>query len=887
MHYNKIKLGLYTAVIFMAASININAATFTVTNTNDSGAGSLRQAVLDANAASGSDAIVFSSLFSFPQTITLATVININSGNDADTTTITGPGSNLLTVSGNNVTPILTHFTISNPARTASISGMTLTQGNGGGVDGGAVSNDGTLTLTNMVLTGNTTSSVGGAVKNSGTLNINSSTLSTNTAFQSGGIHNNSSVGTLNITGSTITGNTSTDGAGGIGNFAGTVNITGSTISNNIALGNFLGGGGGIYNVNIMTVTNSIISGNETRTTAGNSIPGGGIANQVQGTLTITNSTITGNLAVGSGGGIFNQPNQVSGPGLTITNSTISNNIANSDSISNGEGGGLAIEGGLPINISGSTINGNSAIRGGGIDVSSNSSSTVTLTNSTISGNTATGSVGGIYNGVFSIVNATNCTITGNFGGGIFRQDNGVVNPVNLRNNIVANNSPDLTGTFNSNGFNLIEDTNGATITGITATNITGQDPNLGPLQNNGGPTFTHGLLTGSPALDQGESSGTTTDQRSQSRPYDNPIITNASGGDGADIGSVEVLPGVLSGTITYGNAIGNPAAPRLVKNVSVASTAGSPAVGPVITGTPGTYTLTGFGSGSYTIKPTKTGGPNGSITSFDAARAAQGATGGVPFVSQNQRFAADASGNGQISSLDAAKIAQYAAGLPSAPPNLSGEWRFFVTGAPSPLPTPPQNYNDSRTYASVTSNLTGEDYVGILVGEVTGNWNPATHPRPAGKVNSEQWTVNKEDGGETEKPITVTARHLVTQSEKEIVVPVSVQGVAGKEIISYEFDLRYDPTVIQPLANPVDVVRTVSRGLFVVTNAYEPGLLRVVVYGVMPIDEDGVLLNLKFAAVGAAVSGSALAIERIMFNEGDSRVIVNDGLIELSADGK
>ena len=126
------------------------------------------------------------------------------------------------------------------------------------------------------------------------------------------------------------------------------------------------------------------------------------------------------------------------------------------------------------------------------------------------------------------------------------------------------------------------------------------------------------------------------------------------------------VTPGgtSISGTITYGNAIGNPVPPRFVKNVSVASTAGSPAVGPVITGTPGTYTLTGFGAGSYTIKPTKPGGPNGAITSNDAARVAQGVSGAVPFVSQNQRFAADASGNGKVSSNDAALIARFAAGL-------------------------------------------------------------------------------------------------------------------------------------------------------------------------------------------------------------------------------
>ena len=76
----------------------------------------------------------------------------------------------------------------------------------------------------------------------------------------------------------------------------------------------------------------------------------------------------------------------------------------------------------------------------------------------------------------------------------------------------------------------------------------------------------------------------------------------------------------------------------------------------------------------------------------------------------------------------------------------------------------------------------------------------------------------------------------------------------------------------------------TVSRGLLVVTNATEPGLLRVVVYGTMPIDTDGVLLNLRFTAVGAAGAVSALTWERIIFNEGDRGTIGHDGLIEFSA---
>ncbi len=360
-------------------------------------------------------------------------------------------------------------------------------------------------------------------------------------------------------------------------------------------------------------------------------------------------------------------------------------------------------------------------------------------------------------------------------------------------------------------------------------------------------------------------------------------VGTNPNGGTFAVSGgfwqqdSGPAAPGSISGTITYGNAIGNPVPPRFVKNVSVSSIAGMPPVGPVITGTPGTYSLTGFGMGPYTIKPTKPGGANTSITSNDAARVAQGVSSAVPFVSQNQRFAADVSGNGGVSSNDAALIARFAAGLTGT--GNAGQWKFFITGAPSPLPTAPQTYNDSRSYPmGVSGSLTSEDYVALLVGEVSGNWNPATHPRPAGTVVSGQLSVVS---GPV-KNIAVEMPQMKVSTDKDIIIPVSIQGATGKEIISYEFDLRYDPSVIQPLENPVNVAVTASRGLSVVANPNEPGKLRVVVYGPMPIKEDGVLLYLRFTVVGAPGSVSPISWERIMFNDGEPGVITVDGKIEL-----
>jgi len=335
---------------------------------------------------------------------------------------------------------------------------------------------------------------------------------------------------------------------------------------------------------------------------------------------------------------------------------------------------------------------------------------------------------------------------------------------------------------------------------------------------------------------------------------------TDAEGNSSEFTPAVSSAPSAISGTVIYGNAIGSPS-PRFVSNVLL-SGAGSTNVS-TTTAAPGAiagqYTLMGFGAGSYTVTPTKTGGVN-NITSFDAARISQHVAGPPnPQLTGNQLLVADVSGNTAVTSFDAAMIAKFVAGPPYAVPGIgsTATWRFTPT---------------NKNYPSVASSIAGEDYSALLMGEVSGNWSN-TGARPARAVESGQWTVNSDS--KAEKPITVAVPQIAT-GDKEIVVPVNVEGIANKGVIAYEFDLRYDPAVMQPLVEPVDVKGTVSRGLSVVTNPTEPGLLRVVVYGAYPIDGDGVLLNLRFTSVGSPGSVSPISFERIMFNEGEAVTVIN-----------
>ena len=277
----------------------------------------------------------------------------------------------------------------------------------------------------------------------------------------------------------------------------------------------------------------TITGGNGTGASGGGA--GGGIHNN-GGTLNLISSVIRDNKTItGNGGGIRND----NGGKLTILASTIRSNSTS------GDGGGVFSFGnGSVVNITNSTINNNSASSGGGIY----NFSTLTLTNSTVSGNTATLFGGGIFNDGLNgaTTSLTSSTVSnnraGNYGGGI----GNVSGMFNIRNTIVSGNSsgsgtaPDFSGTLTSQGYNLIENTNGTTITGTTTGNILSQTALLLPLDNYGGTTQTHALMSYSPAIDQGNSFGINNDQRNLARPFDFPGIANAPGGNGADIGAFE-----------------------------------------------------------------------------------------------------------------------------------------------------------------------------------------------------------------------------------------------------------------------------------------------------------------------------------------------------------
>ena len=334
------------------------------------------------------------------------------------------------------------------------------------------------------------------------------------------------------------------------------VTIAGLAITNGYASGAFpANNGGGIYNDGVfgsatLTVSNCACSGNSA------SQDGGGIYSYGafgSATLTVSNCAFSGNSASRDGGGIYND-GAFGSATLTVSASTLSSNSASR------YGGAIYNDGpygSATLTVGASLLHSNSAsASGGGIYNNGEASGTgaVQIVNSTLSGNLASGNGGGIYNDGLSsgkvtlLVRAS--TLSGNSAGGgngsgIFNNGGGGTASVELGSTIlkagaVGANIANLSGTVSSDGYNLASDGGGGFLTG-TADQIN-IDPMLGPLQDNGGPTFTQALLPGSPAIDKGANlSGYPTDQRGFPRMLDRPCIANAPGGDGTDIGAFEV----------------------------------------------------------------------------------------------------------------------------------------------------------------------------------------------------------------------------------------------------------------------------------------------------------------------------------------------------------
>ncbi|MGE5303215.1 MAG: choice-of-anchor Q domain-containing protein [Alphaproteobacteria bacterium] len=471
--------------LFCAIASSTQADVLTVTNTNDSGPGSLRQAIADAQEG---DTI------NFDPSVNTVTLTTAELAISQSITISASP--QMVTVQRASQTEFrIFHVT---PGHSVEIDGLTISGGHITGDNGGGILNDNsTLTIAQCTVSGNAIVSpssgnnFGGGIHNSGTMTLNQVIVNNNTASFCGC-------------------GTGFPSGGGISN-TGTMIIIAGTVEANGGGAFWLWSGGGIYNSNtgMMTITGSTISNNQTGNPGHFGAYGGGIVNY--GTLTIQDSTITGNAALGG-------------------------------DLQGGEGGGIS---GNNITITNSTITGNSALRGGGVAGGGN------LAHTTFSNNSASLAGGALY--VTSTLELGNTILKAGASG------------VNIFNN---------GGTFITHGYNISSDDGSGLLNGPGDQINT--DPMLGPLQDNGGPTFTEALLPGSPAIDAGDPKFTPPPYYDQRGPVFWRMRNNR-----IDVGSFEVQSG------TTPSPTPTPTASPTPTPTATATATHTPTVTPTFTPTP------------------------------------------------------------------------------------------------------------------------------------------------------------------------------------------------------------------------------------------------------------------------------------------------------------
>ena len=473
------------------------AATFTVTNCNDSGAGSLRDAT--ENAVDG-DTIDLTAL--------TCSTISLSSGHLATAEghiEVLGPGRDALTIEGDGKSQIFYSYGL-------GLSDLTIANGHRYDGFGGCVDASEPLALTRTTITGCTSGD--GA----------------NPAAYGGGVH---AYDGLTMTDSTVSDSHSTAyymAAGGGIYVRGDATISNSTISGNSAYGPVdLSQGGGILVVGKATITDSFVTDNEAYSVDGQAY-GGGVGQKTGSKVTITRSTVSGNTADSIngwsyGGGVNVGMSYYDDRGsLYLTNSTISDNRVSADSDYILKGGGAHAMNAIVL--TGSTISGNAVessgpngkALGGGLAIYGGVGGGIVGYNSTLSGNSVIAGADGLGEGgaafsgysPFDLFSGTVSFNTASHkGGGLSGSKGGGVNP-GLTSTIVAlNEAPDGADVSNPTTNPLTIDGKRSVVMSASS-DITlpldtlSSDPMLLPLADNGGPTWTHALTSSSPAIDAG-----------------------------------------------------------------------------------------------------------------------------------------------------------------------------------------------------------------------------------------------------------------------------------------------------------------------------------------------------------------------------------------------
>ncbi|NOY60608.1 MAG: DNRLRE domain-containing protein [Calditrichaeota bacterium] len=214
-------------------------------------------------------------------------------------------------------------------------------------------------------------------------------------------------------------------------------------------------------------------------------------------------------------------------------------------------------------------------------------------------------------------------------------------------------------------------------------------------------------------------------------------------------------------------------------------------------------------------------------ITTFDAALTAQRAV-GLRSLNTDQETAADVSKDGNISTYDAALIARYAVGLPKLSDSYAGDWVFM-----------PEN----RTYSNLLNDKSGQDFKGILLGNVHGGWQAQSYER---RLLAKSLQMND----------------YVLNPKEEFDFPIRFPG--GENVISFDLELAYDKTMLEFKG----IKRTGLGAAAEIFYNDNHGVFRLGAYQLVPFDVKGELFSVKFKVLEGPVKTSFIKVNKFLLNK-------------------
>ncbi|HEX8289187.1 MAG TPA: cohesin domain-containing protein [Pyrinomonadaceae bacterium] len=807
-------LSFFSAVA-QATTFNVNNNADTIdANTSDnlckdaSGNCTLRAAIQQANALAGDDIITFA--IANPSTIDLTIgEITITSN-----ITINGTGARNLIIQ-RALTGVSAFRVFNISSGNINITALSIANGNAPtGADGGGIYNGGNLTLTEVTIRNNRATR-GAGVMNWGTLYMTRSTINNNTAEYDGG-------GMFNVGGRVL-------------------NISNTTICDNTA-----NGGGGIYGDGNTVLNNVTISNN----TAGN---GGGVA--IFSGTAIARNTIVANNNISGG-------TDIAGNFASLGNNIIGKNAGAAYSSAAGDKVGtpsapldpkldtLLKDNGGPTNTR-ALLPGSPAIDAGGNCVVTNTcSSDAPFSGALIIDQRGAGfsrQIDGDNNGTstvdigaFEATTSLNVSIPTTLSA---KKNTTLTVPVNVTDTTGKGIiSFDFTLTYDKLLFTPLTtpfDTAGTLSSGYS---ITVNSSTLGQLRVSG---YGTAPLTGTGTLLNFKFNSIGALRSCNNLAFSNFRFNEGTPASTTTNGNACVVSGMVSGSVTYGTSTNAVADVNFTAAGLVNVTAKTNATG--------TYSLSNFGEGAYTVTPSKA--PTTiAVSAYDASLVSQFAVGSTTLTT-TQQTSADVSGNGEITSYDAGLIAQSVIGI--ANQSRTGTWQFIPS---------------SRNYDNVETDQLNQDYTAVLIGDVSGNWSSAEQTSQSRGVNEDETTQFLADSVNVKLPESQAGQNAF------VTIPITVGDISGRGVVSYDFDLRFDPAILQVSGDSFDTNETLSKNLTVLTNTSNPGQIRVAAFGSSVLNGNGTLLNLRLKVIGNAGTKTLLTLQQFQFNEGNPSVSKTNG---------